>query len=201
MRAVFFGTYDRPHSANRLLRAALSHAGLDVIELHAPLWEETREKGAGYFDVTSLATLGARYALVATRLIRRWRALPRDGQAPIVVVGFGGQLDALLAARICRPRRALVFAPLVSLTETLVDDRQVFAAAGQRARMVAALDRASWRGSDLVLIDTQAHADYLVEHGAPSERVAVWPLGVEPEFWAAPTVPIIARRVLFVGRC
>ena len=202
MRAVFFGTYDRPHSANRLLRAAFSDAGFATSELHEPLWEETREKGRGYFAMGSLAALARRYLGIAGRLARRWREDALGGPPPIVVVGFGGQLDLLLAARVCRPRRALVFAPLVSLTETLVEDRAVFRAGSLRARALTALDRATWRRADLVLIDTAAHADYLVELGAPRGRVAPWHLGAEPEFWAPPA-PAAAepRRVLFVGRC
>ena len=201
MRAVFFGTYDRPHSANRLLRAACTEAGFAVSELHEPLWEETREKGARYFSPGSLVALGRRYLAIAGRLAARWRADVASGEPPIVFVGFGGQLDVLLAARVCRPRRALVFAPLVSLTETLVEDRAVFRAGSPRARALTALDRATWRRSDLVLIDTAAHADYLVELGARRDRVAPWHLGAEPEFWSAPTLPVEPRRVLFVGRC
>jgi len=201
MRVVFFGTYDRPHSANRLLRTAFADAGFPVVEVHEPLWEETREKGAGYFSPASLVRLGARYAGLGQRLRRRWRATVAAEDPPLVVVGFGGQLDVLLAARICRPRRALVFAPLVSLTETLVEDRAVFAAGGMRARLVAALDRATWRRADLILIDTAAHADYLVGLGAPRARVAPWHLGAEPEFWAPPAATPDPRRVLFVGRC
>jgi glycosyltransferase involved in cell wall biosynthesis len=201
MRAVFFGTYDRPHSANRLLRAAFADAGLAPSEIHEPLWEHTREKDRRYFGAASLARLGLRYAVIAARLARRWRAAHATGEPPLVVVGFGGQLDLLVAARVCRPRRALVFAPLVSLTETLVEDRAVFAAGGTAARCVTALDRASWRRADLVLADTAAHADYLVELGAARERVAVSYLGAEPEFWAAPALPTDPRRVLFVGRC
>jgi glycosyltransferase involved in cell wall biosynthesis len=201
MRAVFFGTYDRPHSANRLLRSALADAGFPVTELHAPLWEETREKGRGYFTLASLATLGVRYLGLAARLARRWHAEIAPGEPPLVVVGFGGQLDLLVAARVCHPRRALVFAPLVSLTETLVEDRAVFPAGGVRARLVTALDRATWRRADLVLADTAAHVGYLVELGAPADRIAVSHLGAEPEFWTAPSLPIDPRRVLFVGRC
>ena len=201
MRAVFFGTYDRPHSANRLLRAACTEAGFAVSELHEPLWEETREKGARYFSPGSLVALGRRYLAIAGRLAARWRADVASGEPPIVFVGFGGQLDVLLAARVCRPRRALVFAPLVSLTETLVEDRAVFRAGSPRARALTALDRATWRRSDLVLIDTAAHADYLVELGARRDRVAPWHLGAEPEFWSAPILPVEPRRVLFVGRC
>ena len=201
MRAVFFGTYDRPHSANRLLRSAFADAGFDVGEIHEPLWEETREKGRGYFSPRSLARLGTRYLRTARRLGQRWRTAVEAGDPPLVIVGFGGQLDLLLASRVCHPRRALVFAPLVSLTETLVEDRAVFPAGSARARLLTALDRATWRRADVILIDTLAHADYLVALGAARGRVATWRLGAEPEFWTSPGVPAEPRRVLFVGRC
>jgi glycosyltransferase involved in cell wall biosynthesis len=197
MTACLFGTYDRNHSANRLLRQALVTAGWSVVECHEPLWEETRDKHARYFGIASLARLGARYATAARRLARRWRSL--SGPPPVVVVGFGGQLDVLLARRVCRPRAALVFAPLVSLSETLVEDRRVFAAGGLRARALAALDRATLTSADLVLADTEAHARYLAEL-APRARVAVWHLGVEPEFVPARTPHPVDRRVLFYGR-
>lgn len=196
--ACLFGTYVRPHSANRLLRHALAGAGLDVTECHEPVWEEAGDKTAGYFGPASLGMLGLRWAAAARRLARRWRAL--GGSPPLVVAGFGGQLDVLLARRVCRPRAGLVFAPLVSLSETLVLDRGVFRAGGLRARAVAGLDRATFRAADLVLADTAAHAEYLVGLGAPRERVAVWPLGVEPEFLPARPAAPVPGRVLFYGR-
>src|SRR5262245_52214165 len=103
MTACLFGTYDRPHSANRLLRLALSGAGFAVAECHEPLWEETANKGRRYFGPVSLGRLAARYARAARHLAQRWRDVPKD-PPPLVIVGFGGQLDALLARRICRPR-------------------------------------------------------------------------------------------------
>jgi glycosyltransferase involved in cell wall biosynthesis len=195
--ACLFGTYDRQHSANRLLREALAGAGFTVVECHEPLWEATRTKARPYFGAASLARLGARWAVAARRLAVRWRTLA--DAAPLVVTGFGGHLDVLLARRLCRPRRALLFAPLVSLGETLVLDRGVFAAGGLRARAVGVLDRAALGAADLVLVDTAAHAAYLAEL-APDARLAVWPLGVEPEFRQACAPEPVARRVLFYGR-
>ena len=196
--ACLFGTYDAGHSANRLLGLALARAGWGVVECHEPLWEETRTKGRRYFGAPSLARLGVRWAAAARRLVRRWRRLA--GPPPLVVVGFGGQLDVLLARRLCRPRAGLVFAPLVSLTETLVDDRRLVAPGGPPARALAWLDRASLRAADLVLADTEAHAEYLAGLGAPRDRVAVWYLGVEPEFLPAVAARPVPRRVLFYGR-
>ncbi|HJQ85666.1 MAG TPA: glycosyltransferase, partial [Candidatus Binatia bacterium] len=198
MTACLFGTYVGPHSANRLLRLALAGAGWTVVECHEPLWETARDKPARYFGAASLAGLGLRWAAAMRRLARRWRAL--EGPPPLVVVGFGGQLDVLIARRLCRPRAGLVFAPLVSLTETLVEDRRVFPAGGVPARAVAALDRLTFRAADVILADTAAHADYLAGLGAPRERLAVWPLGVEPEFLTAPPPRPAPRRVLFYGR-
>ena len=70
MTACLFGTYDGPHSANRLLRLALAGAGWDVVECHAPLWEETRDKNAAYFGGGSLLRLGARWARAMRSLVR-----------------------------------------------------------------------------------------------------------------------------------
>jgi glycosyltransferase involved in cell wall biosynthesis len=197
MTACLFGTYDRGHSANRLLRRALTGAGFAVEELHEPVWEEARGKAARYFGAPSLASLALRWAGAARRLVGAWR---RNGPPPLVVVGFGGQLDVLLAARFCRPRSGLVFAPLVTLSETLVEDRRVFPAGGWRARLAAALDRASLRAADVVLADTAAHADYLCELGVERDRVAVWHFGVEPEFVTPPPCAPVPGRVLFYGR-
>jgi glycosyltransferase involved in cell wall biosynthesis len=198
MTACLFGTYVGAHSANRLLHLALAGAGYETVACHEPLWEETRDKQRRYFGAASLGRLGLRWAGAMRRLARRWRALA--GPPPLVIVGFGGQLDVLVARWICRPRAGLVFAPLVSLTETLVEDRGVFPAGGVRARALAALDRASFGAADLVLADTAAHADYLAELGARRDRLAVWHLGVEPEFLPPRPRNPAGRRVLFYGR-
>ena len=197
MTAVLFGTYDRGHSANRLLRQALAGAGYRVVELHEPLWEESRVKERAYFGAASMVRLGGRWAGAARRLAARWRE--HAAAATLVVAGFGGQLDVLLARVVCRPRAGLVFAPLVSLSETLVEDRAVFPAGSVRARAVGALDRAPFAAADLVLADTGAHAAYLAELGAVRARVAVLPLGVEPEFLTPATATPVPRRVLFYG--
>jgi glycosyltransferase involved in cell wall biosynthesis len=198
MTACLFGTYDASHSANRLLRAALAQAGFAVEDMHEPLWERTRTKARRYFAAPSLARLGVRYLAAATRLARRWPQ--RRDPAPLVVVGFGGQLDVLLAWRVCRPRSALVFVPLVSLSETLVDDRRVFAPGRPAARAVGVLDRATLTAPDLVLADTNAHAAYLRALGGPKVRAGVWHFGVEPEFLTVPPCSPEPGRVLFYGR-
>lgn len=198
MTVSFFGTFDRGHSANRLLARAVEASGFPVETLHEALWERQATKDRRYFGAASLAGLAAGYLGAARRLAARWRV--RRGPAPVVVVGFGGQLDVLLAHRVCRPRRGLVFAPLVSLTETLVEDRRVFPAGGPRARAVGALDRLTLRLPDLVLADTATHGRYLARLGGDARRIATWYLGAEPEFLVPQEPQPTDDRVLFYGR-
>jgi len=196
--ACLVGTYDRAHSANRLLAAALAQAGFAVETLLEPLWYQARAKDRKDFSPPALLGQLVRWLRAWARLARRWRQ--RQGPPPLVVVGFGGQLDMLLVGRVCRPRLAVVFAPLVSLTETLVVDRELLRPGGAAARALAGLDRLGMRRADLVLADTAAHAAYLRQLGPSGMRIAVWHFGVEPEFLAPPRAVPQPRRVVFAGR-
>ncbi len=200
IRACLFGTYSSTHPANRLLADALTAAGCELRVCHEPLWERTRDKMASFFGVRSLARLGVAYAAAAARLARRWRQLsPPD----FTVTGFNGQLDVLLARALAGRRARVVFAPLVTLTETLVDDRRVYRRGGIKARLASLLDRRTLRAADLVLLDTEAHRDYVAERIDPRCRAATLYLGAEriftpgPERPRAPGEPL---RVLFYGQ-
>ena len=183
MIALLFGTYNSRHAANALLAADLRASGVTVRECHEPLWEETRDKNQPYFAPVGLARLALRYAGAARRLARRLGE--EGGAASLLVVGFNGQLDVLLA-RLLDRRRPILFAPLVTITETLVDDRETYGEGSFAAALLGALDRATLRAADLVLIDTAAHRDYLVERlGVPPDKVVVQYLGAEAPFAAA----------------
>lgn len=180
MIALLFGTYNSRHAANALLAGDLRAAGVTVRECHEPLWEETRDKNAPYFAPAGLARLALRYAGAARRLAR---CLPTDAaSASLLVVGFNGQLDVLLARFVDRAR-PILFAPLVTVTETLVDDRETYGEGSIAAKLLAMLDRATLRAADVVLIDTAAHREYLIERlGVAPEKVVVQYLGAETPF-------------------
>lgn len=200
IRACLFGTFTSTHPANRLLVHALTAAGCELSICHEPLWERTRDKMARFFGTRSLARLGVGYAAAATRLTRRWRQMtPPD----FVVTGFNGQLDVLLARRLAGKKARLVFAPLVTLTETLVDDRHVYRRGGAKARLAAALDRRTLRTADLVLLDTEAHRTYVAERLEPRARTATLYVGAEPIFTSSPARERSAGdplQVLFYGQ-
>ncbi len=183
MITVLFGTYDSRHAANRLLQADLVRAGVEVRVCHAPLWQETRDKDRDYFGPLSLLGLGGRWLRAALGLALRFRVAAPG--ADCVVVGFNGQLDVLLARLLAGSRR-VVFVPLVTLTETLVEDRAVYRRAGLVARLLRAVDRLTLHAADRVVVDTGAHAAWMVrELGMDAARLRVCPLGAEEIFAAA----------------
>ena len=200
IRAVLFGTYTASHPANRLLAAQLEAAGLEVVTCHEPLWEHTRDKTAAFFGARNLASLGGAWLGAAARLAARLRSLP---PADLVVTGFNGQLDVPLARLVAGRGARLVFAPLVTLTETLVDDRNVYTRGGAKARAARALDRLTLEIPDLVLTDTETHRAWIGSELSPRARTATIYLGAEPGFRPTPPRARAAGdplRVLFYGQ-
>jgi len=196
----FFGTYARDYTVTRLLAQACAAAGIEVIECHRPLWETARYKPAAYFGPRSMARLLGQYVRQAVALARARRA---SGRVPVYLIGFNGQVDCLLLRFLVRrDRTPIVFAPLVTLTETLTDDRAVFRAHSAKAGLARWIDRFSLKAATQVVIDTDAHRRYLVEtFGISPERVSTWHLGADPTvFSPRARVPREGpMRVLFYG--
>jgi glycosyltransferase involved in cell wall biosynthesis len=169
--------------------SALRGAGVEVEERHVSIWEG-RRNGWGAGPGTAL-----RIAAAEARLARR---LPRDVDA--VVVGYPGQPD-LPAARRAAGRRPVVFNALVSLHETLVEDRRRFRPDSAAARALAAIDRAALRIADLVVADTEANADFLARLARlPRERVEVCLVGAEERLFRPGWQPAEPWTCLFVGK-
>lgn len=187
MIAVLFGTFNAAHAANTLLAEDLERAGVELRWCHEALWEETRDKGAAYFSPWSLAALGGRWLGAMRRLSLRFGEV--SSGASWVVAGFNGQLDVLLARRIAG-ERSVLFAPLVTIGETLVDDRRRYRAGSLPARALRALDRWSFDAADLVIADTEAHRTYMErELGVERGKVLVQYLGADESFCPGASPP------------
>ncbi len=168
--------------------SSLRRAGVEVVERHVGVWESREHHwraGAG---------AAARLALAELRLMSR----PRE-TFDALVVGYPGHLD-LPAARRAARGRPVVFNPLVSAHETLVEDRGRFRAGGLVAGCLAALDRRAFQEADLVVADTAAHAEHL-ERATGKRPIAVCYVGAEERFfrpgWQPGAGPFTA---LFVGK-
>lgn len=170
--------------------SCLRGAGVDVVERHEGVWEGRRHK----WDVGPGAAAGL--AAAQARLLRRGRA----GRFDALIVGYPGHADVCAARWVARGRPVL-FNPLVSLYETLVEDRRRFAAGSVRAAVLRRADRLALRTVDLVVTDTEQNARRLAElAGLPRDRFEVCFVGAEERLFHPGPRPGGPFHVLFVGK-
>lgn len=154
LRVVLWGTYDTGKPRIRILRDGLRRCGVEVVELHCPVWEDVRDKSA-------LPRAG-----MFRRLLRMLAAYPRlcwrylfVGRHDWVLVSYPGQLDAL----VLRPLAWLRGTPIaldwfISAYDTVVLDRAFFPSTHVLARLLWLVERLSVRSADVAFMDTAAHA-------------------------------------------
>jgi glycosyltransferase involved in cell wall biosynthesis len=196
LRVCLFGSYDRvAHPRIAILEAALREGGAEVVEAHVPAWPGgTDEKLAAARRPLSPGRL-VRLAWTWRRLAARYRQV---GPHDVVLVGYFGHLDVLLARLLARRKRR-VLDMFLSVYDTVVLDRKTVDSASLQARLARMLDRLAVRVSDLALLDTGQQIDFATDVlGLPAGKLAAVPVGAEPaRFPARPPPAGGPLKVLF----
>src|SRR6266446_117128 len=125
MRVAYFGTWERGYPRNEHVISCLRGAGVEVDEIHVPVWHSQHKFGLGPAALPRLAFAEARLALKRV-----------DRAVDALIVGYPGQFD-LPAAKV--HRRPVIFNAMISLYDTFVDDRRRFAEQSLQARALRAL--------------------------------------------------------------
>lgn len=205
MRILFWGTYDTGKPRARLLLRGLRDNGVEVDERHANIWEGVADKSQ-LRGIRRKLAVALRWLGCYPRLV--WQ-LARAPRPDIVLVGFPGVLDVLVAAPIARLRGIPVaWDMFMSLYDTVVEDRRLLRRGSLAARLLYAIERFSLRRADFVFLDTEAHARRVetLFGFPPGSMGAVW-VGAEANFLhfdagatAASSAPGQPLRVLFYGQ-
>jgi glycosyltransferase involved in cell wall biosynthesis len=189
VRVLYFGTYERAYPRNAQVISCLRGAGVEVLERHVAPWPAERHAWS----------LGAGKALRLTAAELRLLAGPRPA-FDVMIVGYPGHLDLPVARRVARTR-PVVFNPLVSLWDTLVDDRGRFSPTSPVARLLRGIDRRAFTGADLVVADTEAQRRYFAHSfDLRPDRVQVCLVGAEERLFRQGWQPPAAFEALFVGK-
>ncbi len=171
-----FGAWDPDYPRNRILRAGLAHAGFGV--------SEARVRGKRAWR---------RYP----SLLAQWSRVA--GTADAVLVPEFRHKDMPLA-RLLAGRRPVVFDPLVSRWDTLVEDWRLHEPGSRQAGWNRRIDRWAFRAADLLLCDTWAHGELFVELGAERAKLRRVLVGAEQEFFEVPPPPAEGLvRITYVG--
>jgi glycosyltransferase involved in cell wall biosynthesis len=190
VRVLYFGTYDRAYPRNAQVISALREAGVEVYEQHRTVWEKRHNWSVGLRQMLRVAE--------AERSLLRSRGDERSADA--LIVGYPGHFDLPAAKHVARGR-PVVFNPLVSLYDTLVDDRERFRRGSPAAGFVHAVDRLAFRRADVVVADTDAQARFFRDRfGLSEKRVEVCFVGSEDRLFRPGRQPNAPFHALFVGK-
>lgn len=207
MRILCWGTYDTTKPRARILLEGLRLAGVQVEECHSDIWQGVEDKSQVH-GWRERAAILLKWLLAYPRLA--WQ-LAWHPKPDLVLIGFPGVLDVLVAAPIARMRGIpLVWDMFMSLYDTVVVDRKLLKETGIAARLLHRLERFAFRRARLVFLDTQTHARHVEQTlGLPPKSAdAVW-VGVETRHFGATgdrTRDALERRsprevrVLFYGQ-
>ena len=193
-RIVRLGLFDAAYHRNRTTAAALSVAGAVFRDVHFPVLETIGDRLAPSRDAAALLAMAWRFALGEMRLAPR--ACSAIVWAQDLLFGYPGHWDIVGWAPLARRLgRRVLFDPLVTLTETFIEDRRLVAPGTVRARLIRWLDRLALRAADVILADTpQQAASWAALAGVPLSRFAVLPVGADERLFDP------ARRMQAGGR-
>ncbi len=187
MRVVLWGTYDTGKPRTRLLRRALDTAGVEIIEIHAPVWNGVEDKSQ-VKGILPRLKLAMRWLRAYPGLIVRYLKAP-DHDA--VVVGYMGHLDVLILWLFARLRgKPIVWDAFLSLYDTVVQDRRMISPGNPAAWALRAWEWLACRAADRVVLDTAAHARLFRElYGLAEARTAAVFVGAELDVFAGAWPP------------
>jgi glycosyltransferase involved in cell wall biosynthesis len=178
MRICYFGTYDADYVRNRVIIAGLSAAGVQVVECHVPLWQETADK-------VSQAAKGLVNPRLAWRFLRTysklWHVYRGIGAYDAMIVGYAGHVD-VFPARILTwlARKPLVLDVFLSVHETVTQDRGLAAGHSLFGRMLYLMEKAGCQLANRLFLDTEADIQYLAQkYGLPLGKFTCVPVGAD----------------------
>ncbi|MDZ7343871.1 MAG: glycosyltransferase [candidate division KSB1 bacterium] len=180
MRVCYYGSYDlsEPHNSTHI--EGLKQAGVEVIECNLPAMPK-RDAEGNYRNM--VRTIGMALALVKTSLML-FGKLCRQKKLDAIIVGYPGFFDLPFAKLYATLKKIpLIFNVHISLYETIVVDRGYFAKQSLVGRLSKWYDRLLFRLSNVVLADTQSHAEYFAKlyNLSPQKFRRVF-IGADPMF-------------------
>jgi len=201
---VYFGTYETRYPRNALMIRKLIAEGHKVSICSVPLLDAFEHKTHIFKHPLLLAKLAFNAVYCYAKLIGLLILKHRKSQS--IYVGYIGQLDMLVVWPLAKLlRKKLYFNALISLYDTMVLDRQRFKPHSIIGRMLWLVDYLAFHAADTVIMDTEAHKQYISEEfHVNADSIEAVPVDAEPQFRRlhVQKSPEYAERfvVLFYGK-
>jgi len=201
MRVCYFGTYDQHYPRNRIIIEGLQANGVQVDERHISLWQDTDDKIAaasgGWSRIRFLMRVLSSYA----RLIVQHG--PRLRQYDVVMLGYSGQIDMLIAKPLARLVGKPVVLDLFVSIYLAATERGLSEAHPRTVRTIHWLEQRACGAADLLFLDTPAYVSFIREtYGINRDKFRTIPLGANERIFFP--VPCDRRdkpfQVLYFGK-
>lgn len=194
LRVLYFGTYDRDYSRNRILIDGLRLAGAEVTECHVPLWSDTDDKIRAASG--GLVRTAWRAARAYAALVRAYWPLRRSYD--VMLLGYTGQIDVFPARLLTwLARRPLALDVFISLYLTTYER-------GLPAHwLLRGIEMIAYRLPDLLLVEAAEYQEWMAAtFRLRRGRFFSVPLGAEGRRFVAPLPrhPDGVFRVLYYGK-
>lgn len=157
MKVCYFGTYENNYPRNRIIIDGLRKNGVDVIECYFNLWKLEQDKTKFLKWVLNLPII--LLSLTCAYLVLLYKYFLMGGyQCQIIMVGYPGHVDVFLAYLLSLfGRKRLVFNPLISIYDAVINDRKLIEKSSIFASIILLLEKIIFRLPNITLLDTSAH--------------------------------------------
>jgi len=209
MRICLFGTHEESYPRNQIIRKALKRAGIEPIDCHVDIWRKRTHKTDTPPSALKLLVLFFQFMLTYPALLVRYLLTPAHA---LVLVGYPGHLDVVAIKLLAMLRKKpILFDTFVSLYDSVVLDRQLLRKESWSARILFRLDKTAYRLADRILVDTDAHIEFLSSFfNIPRERFRRLFAGADDELFtprqpgtsqaASKITKASSFKILFTGK-
>lgn len=181
MRVCYMGAYSHTYPRNMILRRGLETNGAKVVECQVSPSLNSRER--------------------AEKVKQKFTKL--HDQCDVILLSEFNQSIASTAHSLAKQyKKKFVLDAFTPIYDSNVHDREAISSFSLRALRYWLLDRASMRLPDVILVDTQQHADYYAEKfNGDIKKIHVVPVGASAEWFGEPTITRTEPgiKVLFYG--
>ncbi len=180
LRVLAWGTFDLGKPRVRILLDGCEACGVTLTRCHHHVWRSIEDKTE--MRAAEAVRAGIAYLRTYPRLLVQYLLAPKQD---VVFLGYLGHLDVLLLWPWARLRKEpIVWDAFISLYQTVVFDRQFLGPSNPAARMLYLWEWLACRSVDIVLVDTEAHADYFRQtYGLPPWKVVPILVGAEVDLF------------------
>lgn len=200
MKVCYFGTYRESYTRNVIMIEALRRADVEVVECHQILWQ-------GIEDRVSAASGGWAKPQFILRLVRAYWLLLKEYRKvqdyDVMVVGYPGQLDVLLARVLTWLRKKPLVLDILMSLYLIAQDRGLVEQHPFTGNLLHILERFVYRLPDLLIQDTLDYQNWLVnEFHLHDKRFRLLPLGADDRIFhplEQPSNNEDTFRVLYYG--